>query len=293
MVSTPSKSRVAYSILNYVFCWVMALICLLPIWYMMCLSFSNKDAIVSGLVTVWPVNFTLDNYRYVTKDTQFYRSFFVSVERLLLGVSVQSFLTVLAAYPLAQSRHKFAARQFYVWYFMGAILFSGGMIPLYLVVSKLGLLNSIWSLILPLATPVFNVILLQNYIKGLPDALIECASLDGANHFTIMWRIILPLCLPCLATITLFLAVSHWNMWFDGMLYINDLDKIPLQTYLRSLVVTIDMNQITDIDTLSKQVASAGADSAKVFIAMVPILCVYPFLQKHFAKGIVMGSVKE
>ena len=293
MVNPLSGRKITYTVILYFFCWLAAVICLLPMWHMLCLSFSDKDAIVSGRVGVWPVNFTLNNYKYVMKDTQFYRSFLVSVIRLCMGVSIQTFLTVLAAYPLSQSRHKFAARQFYVWYFMGAILFSGGMIPLYLVVSKLGLLNTLWSLVLPLATPVFNVILLQNYITGLPDALIECASLDGANHFIIMWKIILPLCMPCLATITLFVAVAHWNMWFDGMLYINDLNKIPLQTYLRSLIITIDMNQVTDIDTLSKQVASAGADSAKVFVAMVPILCVYPFLQKHFAKGIVMGSVKE
>jgi putative aldouronate transport system permease protein len=148
-------------------------------------------------------------------------------------------------------------------------------------------------LILPGAVPVFNVILLQNYIKTLPDAIAESASIDGAGHWRTLFQIILPLCAPSLATLCLFVAVGNWNAWFDGMLYINDNAKFPLQTYLRTLIVEVNMDQMSDAEDLAKLVATTGANTAKIFIAMVPILCVYPFVQKYFVKGIVHGSVKE
>ena len=159
--------------------------------------------------------------------------------------------------------------------------------------TKTGLINSIWALILPVAVPVYNVILLQNFMKALPDAITEAAHIDGADHFTTLGKVILPLCLPSLATLSLFVAVGHWNAWYDGMLYINDNLKFPLQTYLRTVVVQVNLDQINDLNTLSNRVATVAADSAKVFLALVPMLIVYPFAQKYFIHGIVQGSVKE
>ena len=288
-----SPARKAYVIFNYAFCFLIGLLCLLPVWHVLVTSFSGKNAIMSGKVTLWPVDFTFDNYTYVMKDYQFFSAFWISIKRTVLALVVQMFLTVLAAYPLSISKRKFAARQIYAWIYMFTMIFSGGMIPTYMVVSKTGLINSIWALILPGAIPVFNVILLQNYIKTLPEALSESAALDGAGHWRTLFQIILPLCAPSLATLCLFVAVNNWNAWFDGMLYINDNLKFPLQTYLRTLIVEVNMNQISDAEDLAQMVATAGADTAKIFIAMVPILCVYPFVQKHFVKGIVRGSVKE
>lgn len=287
-----SLSRKAFIVLNYTMCILVGLICLAPMIYVLSLSFSSKDAIIGGKVTLLPVSFTLSNYQYVMKDAQFYHSFGISILRTVLGVALQLTMTILTAYPLSISRLKFPQRPIYTWFFIVTMVFSGGLIPTYLVVSNTGLLNTIWALLLPYAVPVYYVILLQNYIKTLPEALSESAALDGAGHWRIMAQIILPLCKPCLATLILFMAVGHWNEWFDGMLYINDNHLFPLQTYLRGLIVETNMNQLTDIRSLANQVASVGADTAKIFLAMLPILMVYPFLQRFFVTGIVMGSVK-
>lgn len=288
-----SLSRKAFVTVNYTLCILVGLVCLLPVLYVLSLSLSSKDAIIAGKVLLLPVDVTLDNYRYVIKDVQFYRSFGISVLRTVMGLAMQMVMTILTAYPLSISKYKFRWRTAYAWFFVFTTIFSGGLIPTYLVVSKTGLLNTIWSLLLPYAVPVFYVILLQNYMKTLPDALSESAQLDGAGHWLIMTKIILPLCTPSLATLTLFMAVGHWNEWFDGMLYINNNHLFPLQTYLRTLIVEVDMNQMMDIQSLANQVASVGADTAKIFLAMAPILLVYPFLQKYFVTGIVQGSVKE
>lgn len=288
-----TPARRAFLVANTVICCGVGLACLLPILHVLAISFSDKSAIIAGSISFWPVGFTLDNYHYVVKDAQFFHSTWISIERTLLALVVQMLLTFLAAYPMSLSRTRFGARQFYVWFFMITILFSGGMIPSYLVVARLGLLDTIWALVLPGAVPVFHVILLQNFIKALPEGLSESASLDGAGHFRILFQIVLPLCKPSIATLCLFVAVGNWNAWFDGMLYINDNLKFPLQTYLRTLIIEVDLSKNANVDDLAQRVAAVGADTAKIFLAMVPILLVYPFLQKHFVKGIVYGSVKE
>ena len=215
------------------------------------------------------------------------------IKRTALALVVVMAMTILAAYPLSMTRQQFKPRRVYIWLFVIPMIFSGGLIPTYLAVTKTGLINSIWALILPVAVPVYNVILLQNFMKALPDAITEAAHIDGADHFTTLGKVILPLCLPSLATLSLFVAVGHWNAWYDGMLYINDNLKFPLQTYLRTVVVQVNLDQINDLNTLSNRVATVAADSAKVFLALVPMLIVYPFAQKYFIHGIVQGSVKE
>lgn len=285
--------RRTFVILNYIFCLFAALLCLMPLIHILAISFSSKAAIISGQISFLPVGFTLNNYSYVINDMKFFTAFFISVERVILALAIQMPLTVLAAYPISMSRIKFTARQFYVWLFLITLLFSGGIVPIYLVVSKTALIDTIWSLVLPGAVPVFNVILLQNFIKELPGEISESAYIDGAGHFRTLFQIILPLCSASLATLTLFVAVNNWNAWFDGMLFINDNTKFPLQTYLRTIIVQVNMDKVTDINSLAAMVASKGADTAKIFVAMVPILVVYPFVQRYFVTGIVIGSVKE
>lgn len=287
-----TMSRKIFVVLNYFFGTVIALICLLPVMYIFSVSMSDKTSIVAGKVMLFPVGITLDNYRYVVKDAQFYRSFGISIIRTFSGTAIFLSMGILSAYPLSISRQKFRGRPFFMWFFFITMLFNGGLIPTYIVVSKTGLIDTMWSLLLPACVPVYYIILMQNYMKTLPDAITESAQLDGADHFTIMWKIILPLCKPALATIILFLVVDHWNSWFDGMLYINDNRKFPLQTYLRTLIVEVDLNKLSDVNSLSNLVATSGADSAKIFVAMVPVLCVYPFAQKYFTTGIVAGSIK-
>lgn len=293
MKSNHFDSRKCFEGFNYVFCIFVAMLCFIPMLHVIATSFSGKTAIISSKIIIWPVDFTLNNYRYIMKDMNFFTSFLVSVERVCLALIIDILAILITAYPLSLSRTKFSARPFYMWYFMITMLFGGGMVPTYLIVSQTGLLNTIWSLVLPNAVNVFFVILMMNFMKALPEALSESAALDGAGYFTVLFQIILPLCKPSIATIVLFTAVNHWNEWFNGMLYINDNMKWPLQTYLQSVVVKTDISQMTDVDTLAALVDIQGTNTAKIVLAMVPILCFYPFLQKYFVTGIVLGSVKE
>lgn len=179
---------------------------------------------------------------------------------------------------------------------MGAMCFSGGLIPSYLVVKNTGLMDTIWALVLPNALPISNMILLMNFIRALPESLSEAAYIDGAGHVTTLFRIILPLCLPSLATISLFVLLDHWNAWFDGQIYIRNANLKPLQTYLKSIVIDetkLNLSSSSMLDDLLEKQTQDGFTTAMIFLAMVPVLCVYPFLQKYFAKGIVRGSVKE
>lgn len=292
MYNYMSPGRRVFVILNYIFCIFVGVLCIMPVLHVFSLSLSDKAQIMAGHVSFWPKGITLDNYRYVIKDAQFYTAFGVSVLRTVLALVIVMTMTIMAAYPLSMSRANFPVRRVYIWLFIIPMLFSGGLIPTYMMVVNTGLIDSLWALVLPCAVPVYNVILLQNFMKALPDAIAEAAYIDGADHITTLTRIILPMCLPSLATLSLFVVVGHWNAWYDGMLYINDNMKFPLQTYLRTIIVEVNIDQITDVDSLSQLVASIGADSAKVFLALAPMLMVYPFAQKYFIHGIVQGSVK-
>ncbi|MBR3872691.1 MAG: carbohydrate ABC transporter permease [Clostridia bacterium] len=288
-----TPARKVFVAFNYVFCIAIGIICLIPVVHILALSFSNKYEVMAGHVTLWPMGFTTENYEIVMRDAQFFRSYGVTILRSIVGWAVSIVLTVLAAYPLAQRQVTFPARKYIVVYFMIAMVFNGGMIPTYIVVSEVGLINSFWALILPCAINTYNIILMMNFIKALPDALQESAFIDGANHFTVLFKIILPLCLPSIATISLFIVMHHWNAWFDGSIYIRDESLKPLQTYLRSIVIVDSSVELTTIEEMEAQTSADAANGAKIFLTMLPILCVYPFLQKYFAKGIVRGSVKE
>lgn len=290
-----SVSRRIFLVCNTVFCIAVAVLCILPVVHILAVSLSSKGAVFSGHVAFWPVEFNLDAYKLVVRDIQFFISYRNSFIRAALGWAISVPLMALAAYPLSMPKSRFPAKPIFTWFFMFTILFSGGMIPTYLVVSKLGLLNTIWSLVLVDAVPVFNMILMMNYMKSLPDSLLEAAYLDGAGHLQTLVRVVLPLSKASVATVSLFVILSHWNAWFDGMIYIKDQNLKPLQTYLRSIVIVDD--RIAESSALLEDiVANVTADSAngaKIFLAILPILCVYPFFQKHFAKGIMRGSTKE
>lgn len=290
-----NPARKAFIVFNYIFCIIMGLLCVMPVVHVLALSFSGVDAITSNAVGFWPVDFHLDNYRIVVRDAQFFRSYGNTFVRAIIGWAVSIVCVVLASYPMSLRQTQFPARPFFVAYFMGTMLFSGGMIPAYLVVKDVGLLDSIWALILPCAVGTYNIILMMNFMKGLPEALSESAFIDGAGHFTTLFKIILPLCKPSIATISLFIILHHWNAWFDGMIYIKAQELKPLQTYLRSIVI-VDADVADSSMMLEDVIANTSADGAngsKIFLALFPIMCIYPFLQKHFAKGLVRGSVKE
>lgn len=280
---------------NYSFLTIAAVLCLLPFINLLATSLSGSTAVAAGEVKFWPVDFTWKSYEFVLKSEPFSRALYVAVERVVLGVGVNMVLTILAAYPLSKERRNFRWRSAYSWFFIVTILFSGGLIPWYVVISKTGLIDSIWALILPSALPVFNVIVLLNFFRGLPKELEEAAFIDGASHWTVLWKIFAPLSKPALATLTLFCIVNHWNSWFDGLILMNRTEHYPLQSYLQTIIINPE-NFISmargEYSDLLNFVNARTSRAAQLFVGTLPILVVYPLLQKYFTSGLVLGSVK-
>jgi putative aldouronate transport system permease protein len=287
-------SRRLFMVVTYSALIALALLCLFPLLHVLALSLSSANAAAAGKVVLWPVDFTTKAYEFALDRPEFARSFWVSIKRVVLGTAVNMVLTVLVAYPLSKENAAFRWRTFYVWFFVLTMLFSGGLIPLYMIVRSTHLLDSIWALVLPNAVPVFNVVLLLNFFRALPRELEEAALIDGAGHWTILWQIYLPLSKPALATLTLFTIVFHWNSWFDGLIFMNSPANYPLQSYLQTLL-QIDLFSVsgTGMDQRMLQLVSDQTlRAAQIFLAAIPILAIYPFLQRYFVKGVVLGSVK-
>ena len=289
-----STSRKVFEVCNYVFLTLIMMISLFPLVHMFALSFSSNSAAAAGWVTIFPVNFTLDSYKYILSKAEFFQAFGVSIFRVILGTLIGVGLTITSAYAMSQPDHRFHGRKFYVWLFMITMVFNGGLIPTFLVIKATGIYNTIWALVIPGAVQTFNIILMLNFFRGLPPALAESAFIDGANHFRVMAQIYLPVSLPSLATVSLFTMVGHWNAWFDGMIYMADPKNYPLQTYLRNIIQSVDMASVdvTSAQTLT-EISSKTLSAAQIFVAVLPILIVYPLLQKYFITGMTLGSVKE
>lgn len=272
---------------------LMTLSCLLPLINMIAISLSGSDAVASNQVGLLPVDFTLTTYSKLLNDGQFWASFWISVQRVVLGTLINMFFVITMAYPLSKSKLRFPAREIYIKFVIFAMLFSGGIIPLYMVVSGLKLTDTIWALVLPGAVPVFNVILMINFFKSVPVSLDEAARIDGASPLTILVKIYLPVSLPALATVALFSIVGHWNDYFSGLLYMNKASLYPLQTYIQQL--TVDITQVTDAEQLKQlsQMSNRAFNATKIVVSTIPLLVIYPFLQKYFVSGIVIGAVKE
>ncbi len=286
--------RISFNLFNYTFLCLLAVLCLLPLVHVLAVSFSANHAASAGIVKLWPVDFTTTSYSYVLGKQEFVRSLLVSVKRVILGTIVNMLMTVLLAYPLSKESATFKSRIVYVWILVITILFSGGLIPYYMVIKSVGLLDSIWALVLPGAVPVFNVILLLNFFRGLPKELEEAAFIDGAGYFRTLAKIILPLSTPSLATILLLTVVTHWNSWFDGLILMNSPEHYPLQSYLQTIIIQKDFSELTDLNAEAlRDISDRTVKAAQIFMGALPILVVYPFLQKYFMKGIVLGSVKE
>lgn len=272
---------------------LMTLSCLLPLINMVAISLSSSNAVASNTVGLLPVELTFSTYEKLLNDSQFWASFWISVQRVVLGTLINMFFVITMAYPLSKSRLRFPAREIYIKIVIFAMLFSGGVIPLFMVVSKLNMINTIWALVLPGAVPVFNVILMVNFFKGVPVSLDEAASIDGASPLTVLVKIYLPVSLPALATVALFSIVNHWNDYFSGLLYMNKASLYPLQTYIQQL--TVDITQVTDAEQLKQlsTMSNRAFNATKIVVSTLPLLLIYPFLQKYFVSGIVIGAVKE
>lgn len=284
-------------VMIYLALLLCGLVCLIPILNTVAISFSDKTSAALGLVGLWPVNFTMASYNNMMEEGQFWVSFMVSVKRVVIGVSINMVVTILTAYPLSKSTQQFRSKSIYMWIVVFTMLFNGGLVPTFMVINKLQLMDTFWALVLPGAVPVFNVILLMNFFKGVPQSLEESASMDGAGPWTVLTQIYLPLSKPSLATIGLFSVVTHWNSYFDGKIYINSVSKLPLQTYIQSLSSSLNAEMMATMTAEEVQemlaVSSLTFNSAKVVVSMIPILLIYPFLQKYFVTGMVVGAVKE
>jgi putative aldouronate transport system permease protein len=290
--------RRVFDIINLIFLTIMGLICILPFINLLAISFSDKMAVASGKVSFWPSGFTLSSYKFITQNNAFLRSVLVSIQRTALGVCINLVLIILTAYPLSKEKNEFKMRSVYSWFFVLTILFNGGLIPSYLVVRYTGIRDTLWALVLPGALPVFSMLVVMNYMRSLPKELCEAAYIDGASHIQTMLRVILPVSTPTIATVALFAFVGHWNSWFDGLVYMSRVEHYPMQTYLQTVILKpeIFFNNTANVSQaliqLLAMVDSRTTAAAQLFLGTIPILCVYPFLQKYFASGLVMGSVK-
>lgn len=291
-----TRANRIFNAVNITFLILVSATCLLPFIHLLAVSFSGSAAVNAGKVGLLPVDFTTSAYEFALRGGKFLRALLISVERVVLGVGLNLILMVLTAYPLSKSSKKVAGRNIYMTFFVITMLISGGMIPTYLVVTKLGLKDTIWSLILPGALPVYNMVILMNFMRGIPEEIEEAAVIDGATSFQILVRILLPVLKPALATVGLFCIVSHWNDWFSGMIYMNNPDNYPLQTYLQSLLQNFEQilqqQGAGDIQRLLVQMNARTGRAAQLFLGALPVMMIYPFLQKYFTKGLVMGSVK-
>lgn len=294
MVQHRNAGTIAFAIGNYAFLVLISAMCVFPLVHVLAVSFSSSSAASSGLVKLWPVDFTLSSYQYVASKKEFLASILVTLQRVLIGTSLNMILTIMVAYPLSKEVSQLRLRTLYVWVFVFTMLFYGGLIPTYILVKELGMLDTMAALVLPTAVPIFNVILLLNFFRGVPKELLESAFIDGAGHWKTLWKIVVPVSLPVLATITLFAIVFHWNAWFDGLIYMNSPSNYPLSSYLQTIIVAKDLSNINTSNLSELQnLSDRTVKSAQIFLGALPVLIVYPFLQKYFIKGIVMGSVKE
>lgn len=287
-----TKGQRVFAVVNYFLLALAALACVLPFWYIVCLSFSSNGAVISGQVRFWPKEFTFEAYTYVMERPTFWNALIVTVKRIVLGLPINLFLVICSAYPLSKASYRFHGRGVYVWYFFLTMLFNGGMIPTYLVVVQLGLLDSIWALVLPTGINVFNMLLLLSFFRQIPGDIEDAAFIDGAGHWRLLWQIYVPISVPVIATVTLFTLVQHWNSWFDGLIYMQP-ENYPLQTYLRSIIYNFDFSKLTPEEQARlAQMNVRSVKSAQMVMGAIPILAVYPFLQKYFVSGITLGSVK-
>lgn len=289
-------SRVRIGVI-YAIVILLGFSCLLPLLNILAISLSGSAAVSANRVGILPVDFTWTAYRKILSDEQFWRSFGISVVRVILALCLNLAVTVPMAYAMTKNKREFRARNVYMNLLIFAMLFNGGMIPTYILVRNLGLLNSIWSLVLPGALPVFNVILLMNFFLGVPKSLEEAALIDGATPFQVLLKVMIPCAKPCLATVSLFSIVGSWNDFFSGLIYMQKVENYPIMTYIQSLNVDIQellksgasSNALENVTELSNR----NLNAAKIVVAVIPLLLIYPILQKYLITGMVMGSVKE
>ncbi|SDO34771.1 putative aldouronate transport system permease protein [Paenibacillus sp. yr247] len=285
-----TRGEKIFNMVNYLVLMLLALSCLLPLIHVFAMSLSGARAIASGEVGMWPIDITLDTYREVFKGTKIVQSFFNSVVITSVGIVLSMLTTILAAYPL--SKNSFYARRFFTLAMVFTMLFNGGIIPTFLVVKGLGLIDSYGALWLPALVSTYNMLIMRTYFEGIPAELEEAARIDGCSEWRLLAQIVLPLSMPVLATLTLFYGVSYWNYFMSVLLYINSTDKYNMTVLVQQMVQNQQLlNELrSPEDTV--QLVAEGVKAAAIVLMMIPMLVVYPFVQKFFVKGVMLGAVK-
>lgn len=286
----PTTASRVFDAANIVFLVALAVVTVLPFIYVIAGSLASEAEIASRAFFLWPRDVVTDSYDYIFSTDTFLRSLIVTILVTTVGTVIQVLLTFTMAYPLA--KRYLPGRNVVLMAVIFTMVFSGGMIPTYLIVRELGLLNTYWALILPLAINPFYLIIVKNFFQELPEELQEAARIDGCTDLGVFWRVVLPLSKPIIATMALFYAVAIWNDFMSPLLYISDTSKWTLQMFVRQMTISSDMaNTLGQLDP-NYIPPEQGLKFAVIVVATVPILLFYPFLQKHFAKGILLGSVK-
>lgn len=283
-----------FDIINTLFMLFICFVCIYPIWYVLVNSFNDANDALLGGIYWWPRKFSAANYIKVFQDSRVLQAFKITIAKTLLGTSCNVFFTALVAYPLSKSN--LIGRKYYMALGTITMFFSGGLIPTFILYKNMALINNFWVYVIPAAFNFFNLIIFCNFFNEIPNALEESAKIDGANDWTVFARIILPLSKPVLATIALFAGVGQWNDYFGGLMYMtNRTDLEPIQTYLYRLVAQVQSSQMamTASNITASDTTSTSIKLAAMVITTLPICCVYPFLQKYFVSGIMIGAVKE
>jgi putative aldouronate transport system permease protein len=294
MVKDKTFASRAFNVLNYFILACLGLSCVLPFVNLLAISLSSSSATTANLVTFWPIDFQIACYKMVFASGAFMTAFGVSILRVVVGTSINLLFIIVTAYPLSKEANELKGRNAIMWFYIFPMMFGGGLIPFFLVVKQMGLIDSFWVLVVPGAVDVFSIIMMMNYFRGLNKNISESAMIDGAGHLRILASIFVPLSMPSIATLALFAMVGHWNDWFSGLIFLNDMRKWPLQTYLRQQLISLDLRLVKpeDLKELVK-LSNRSLKAAQLIVATVPILCAYPFLQRYFVTGITLGSVKE
>ena len=289
-----SRGDRIFTIFNYIFLSLLVLSVLYPLIYVVSASLSSTTAVASGRVWLFPVDFSLLGYKTIFEYSKIWTGYGNSLFYMVVGTTVNVVLTILAAYPL--SRRDFYGRGIFMFLFVFTMMFNGGLIPNYLLVQDLGLLNSRWALIIPNALSVFNVIITMSFFKStIPNELLESAQLDGCNDFKFLYKVVLPLSAPIIAVISLFYAVGHWNSYFSALIYLRDASLFPLQLILRDILVqnSVDPSMIGDATQLANKIGLQQLlKYSLIVVSSLPVLIAYPFVQRFFVKGVMIGSLK-
>lgn len=289
-----TKADKVFNVANYIFLTIILLLVLYPLIFVLSASLSNPALVLKGEMWLWPKEFTLESYVKVFENKGILNGFYNTFKYTIIGTTINVVLTIMAAYPL--SRKDFRGRNLIMAMFVFTMFFSGGLIPTYLLIQSLGMIDTLWVMVIPNAVAVWNIIIMRTFFQStIPEELRESAMLDGCGNMGILLKIVLPLSLPVIAVMVLFYAVGHWNSYFQALIYLQSRGNFPLQLILREILIqgqTDDLIQGTEETLIKQQLSVEGLKYAVLIVSAIPMLILYPFLQRYFVKGIMIGSIK-